>query len=38
LELQPNGPFAEGAKSMIQYIGGTIETSFGAKKKPATKK
>jgi tetratricopeptide (TPR) repeat protein len=39
LELQPNGPFAEGAKGMIQYIGGSIETSFGAKKKqPASKK
>ncbi len=38
LELQPNGPFAEGAKSMLQYIGGSIETSFGAKKKPPTKK
>jgi tetratricopeptide (TPR) repeat protein len=36
LELQPNGPYAEGAKSMLQYIGGTIETSFGKKK--ATKK
>jgi tetratricopeptide (TPR) repeat protein len=38
LELQPNGPFAEGAKGMLQYIGGTIETSFGNKKKPAPKK
>jgi tetratricopeptide (TPR) repeat protein len=39
LELQPNGPFAEGAKGMIQYIGGTIETSYGSKaKKPAPKK
>jgi tetratricopeptide (TPR) repeat protein len=35
LELQPNGPFAEGAKGMLQYIGSTIETSFG---KPKTKK
>jgi len=36
LELQPNGPYAEGAKSMLQYIGSNIETSFGKKK--ATKK
>jgi len=36
LELQPNGQFAEGAKGMLQYIGSSIETSFG-KKKPATK-
>jgi tetratricopeptide (TPR) repeat protein len=35
LELQPDGPFAEGAKGMLQYIGSTIETSFG---KPKTKK
>lgn len=35
LELQPNGQFAEGAKGMLQYIGSTIETSFG---KPKTKK
>jgi tetratricopeptide (TPR) repeat protein len=36
LELQPTGPYAEGAKSMLQYIGSSIETSFGKKK--ATKK
>ena len=36
LELQPNGPYAEGAKSMLQYIGSNIETSYGKKK--ATKK
>jgi tetratricopeptide (TPR) repeat protein len=35
LELQPNGPYAEGAKGMLQYIGGTVETSFGSKKKGA---
>jgi tetratricopeptide (TPR) repeat protein len=35
LELQPNGQFADGAKQMLQYIGSTIETSFG---KPKTKK
>jgi tetratricopeptide (TPR) repeat protein len=39
LELQPNGPFAEGAKGMLQSIGSTVETSYGAgKKKPAPKK
>jgi tetratricopeptide (TPR) repeat protein len=38
LELQPTGPFAEGAKGMLQYIGSSIETSYGAKKKPATTK
>lgn len=32
LELQPTGPFAEGAKGMIQYVGGTIETTFGTRK------
>lgn len=37
LELQPNGPFAEGAKGMLQYIGSSIETSFGKKKPPAKK-
>jgi tetratricopeptide (TPR) repeat protein len=36
LELQPTGPFAEGAKGMLQYIGGSIQTSYGKKK--ATKK
>jgi tetratricopeptide (TPR) repeat protein len=38
LELQPTGPYAENAKSMIQYIGGTVETSFGKKKSASTKK
>ncbi len=38
LELQPTGQFAEGAKGMLQYIGSSIETSFGAKKKAATTK
>ncbi len=33
LELQPTGQFAEGAKGMLQYIGSSIETSYGAKKK-----
>ncbi len=35
LELQPTGQFAEGAKGMLQYIGSSIETSYGSKKKPA---
>ena len=33
LELQPTGQFAEGAKGMLQYIGSSIETSYGTKKK-----
>jgi tetratricopeptide (TPR) repeat protein len=32
LELQPNGQFAEPAKSMLASIGASIETSFGKKK------
>jgi len=38
LELQPTGQFAEGAKGMLQYIGSSIETSYGTKKKAATTK
>jgi tetratricopeptide (TPR) repeat protein len=38
LELQPTGQFAEGAKGMLQYIGSSIETSYGQKKKAATTK
>ena len=38
LELQPNGPNAEAAKSMLQYIGSTVETSYGKKKAATTKK
>jgi len=38
LELQPTGPFAEPAKQMLASIGASIETTFGTKKKPATKK
>jgi hypothetical protein len=38
LELQPTGQFADGAKSMLQYIGSSIETSYGSKKKAATTK
>jgi len=33
LELQPTGPFAEGAKGMLQYIGSSIENHYGSKKK-----
>lgn len=33
LELQPNGPNAEGAKGMLQYIGSTIETGYKKKSK-----
>ena len=38
LELQPTGQFADGAKGMLQYIGSSIETSYGTKKKAATTK
>jgi tetratricopeptide (TPR) repeat protein len=38
LELQPTGTFAEGAKSMLQYIGSSIETSYGKSKKAASTK
>jgi tetratricopeptide (TPR) repeat protein len=37
LELAPTGPYAEGAKSMLQYIGGTVETTFGTTKKKGAK-
>jgi tetratricopeptide (TPR) repeat protein len=38
LELDPNGPMAQTAKDMLASIGASIETSFGTKKKPGTKK
>ncbi len=38
LELQPTGPNADAAKSMLQYIGSTVETSFGTTRKKPTKK
>jgi tetratricopeptide (TPR) repeat protein len=38
LELQPTGQFADGAKGMLQYIGSSIETSYGTKKKATTTK
>jgi tetratricopeptide (TPR) repeat protein len=37
LELQPTGQYADGAKGMLQYIGSTVETSFGKKKQPPKK-
>ncbi|SRR6266567_689170 len=33
LELQPNGPHAAEAKSMLALVGSTLETTYGAKKK-----
>jgi tetratricopeptide (TPR) repeat protein len=38
LELQPTGPHAEEAKAMLQGLGSTVETSYGATKKKPTKK
>jgi tetratricopeptide (TPR) repeat protein len=38
LELQPAGPYADVAKQMLASIGGSVETGFGTKKKPSTKK
>jgi len=38
LELDPNGPMAQTAKDMLASIGATVETGFGTKKKPTTKK
>ncbi|HZR55347.1 MAG TPA: tetratricopeptide repeat protein [Terriglobales bacterium] len=32
LELQPTGPNAEAAKGMLQYIGSSVETTYGKKK------
>jgi tetratricopeptide (TPR) repeat protein len=34
LELQPTGTYADAAKQMLTSIGGSVETSFGTKKKP----
>jgi tetratricopeptide (TPR) repeat protein len=34
LELQPSGTYADPAKQMLTQIGGSVETSFGNKKKP----
>jgi len=41
LQLKPDGPFAQSAKSMLDSIGGTLDTSYqnpAAQKKAATKK
>ncbi|MBV9342168.1 MAG: tetratricopeptide repeat protein, partial [Acidobacteria bacterium] len=38
LELQPNGPHAEEAKSMLAALNQSVETSFGNKKTPPKKK
>src|SRR6266446_1613706 len=38
LELQPTGTYADAAKQMLTSIGSSVETGFGAKKKPAPKK
>ncbi len=37
LELDPNGPFADGAKAMLASIGAPVETGFGTKKKAVKK-
>lgn len=38
LELQPTGQYADGAKGLLQSLGGTVETSYGKQKKPPAKK
>ena len=37
LELQPTGTYADAAKQMLTSIGGSVETSFGSKKKTTKK-
>ena len=37
LELQPTGTYADAAKQMLTSIGGSVETSFGNKKKSSKK-
>jgi len=40
LEIDPNGPNAEGAKGLLQLVGAKLETSYqnpDAKKGPAKK-
>jgi tetratricopeptide (TPR) repeat protein len=37
LELQPSGTYADAAKQMLTSIGGSVETSFGTKKKSSKK-
>src|ERR1700692_3726785 len=38
LELQPNGPYADVAKQMLETIGASVETTYGTKKKAPAKK
>jgi hypothetical protein len=38
LELKPDGPHAAEAKAMLEGMGATVETSYGAKKKAPPKK
>ena len=38
LELQPNGPYADVAKQMLETIGASVETTYGSKKKTPAKK
>ena len=38
LELQPTGTYSDAAKQMLASIGASVETTYGTKKKPATKK
>jgi len=37
LEIAPTGPNAQSAKDLLSSIGSSVETSFGAKKKPPKK-
>jgi tetratricopeptide (TPR) repeat protein len=37
LELQPTGTYADAAKQMLTSIGGSVQTSFGSKKKASKK-
>jgi tetratricopeptide (TPR) repeat protein len=37
LDLQPTGTYADAAKQMLTSIGGSVQTSFGSKKKAAKK-
>jgi tetratricopeptide (TPR) repeat protein len=37
LELQPNGPFADSAKAMLESMGTSVETNFNKKQAPKKK-
>jgi hypothetical protein len=37
LDLQPTGTYADAAKQMLTSIGGSVQTSFGSKKKASKK-